>query len=336
MGSKRFALVAALTVLGVLGFAPSAFAWTFSASGSVKCDTTTGQQVITWTLDNHTESQTFTVQKSDRAAVPVGSTVAKYANGNFTEKLPGTTTGTVTLNVQGNWPSDQTLRLRTASVTIASQCNPPDVCPNIDGVQATVPSGLTKDAGGKCIPIDLCPNIDGVQATVPSGLVKDGAGNCVVDVCPNIDGIQATVPAGLQKDAGGKCIPIDMCPNIDGVQATVPSGLVKDSTGKCLPPPCGCQPPIDVCTNIEGIQTMTPAGMTNENGMCHCPPEIVTVEKVVEKPVEVDKPVYVTTTKVVVKKVVVKAKKKKKKVKIHVKAAKHTFKKKPRALPFTP
>lgn len=301
MGSKRFALVAALTVLGVLGFAPNALAWTFSASGSVKCDTTAGQQVITWTLDNRTEPEALTVRKSDRAAVPVGSTVAKYATGSFTEKLAGTTTGAVTLNIQGNWPSDQGLRSRTATVTIASQCNPPDVCPNIDGVQATVPSGLTKDLGGKCVPIDVCPNVDGVQATVPTGLVKDAFGNCVVDLCPNIDGAQATVPAGL----------------------------VKDIAGNCSPPP----PPTDVCTNIEGIQTVTPAGMTNENGMCHCPPEIVTVEK--EVPVEVDKPVYVTTTKIVIKKVVVKAKKTKKKVKIRVKGARHAAKK-PGALPFTP
>ncbi len=329
MGSKRFALVAALTVLGVLGFAPNALAWTFSASGSVKCDTTTGQQVITWTLDNRTEPEALTVRKSDRASVPVGSTVAKSSTGSFTEKVAGTTTGAVTLNVQGNWPSDQGLRARTATVTIASQCNPPDVCPNIDGIQATVPSGLTKDSNGKCVPIDVCPNVDGIQATVPSGLVKDSSGNCVVDVCPNIDGIQATVPSGLQKDSSGKCIPIDVCPNIDGAQATVPTGLVQDGAGNCSPPP----PPTDVCTNIEGIQTVTPAGMTNESGVCHSPPETVTVT--VEKPVEVDKPVYVTTTKIVVKKVVVKAKKKKK-VKIHVKAAKHTFKKKPRALPFTP
>jgi hypothetical protein len=329
MGSKKLALVAALTVLGVLGFAPSAFAWTFSASGSVKCDTATGQQVITWTLDNHTESQTMTVQKSDRAAVPVGSTVAKYATATFTEKLPGTTTGTVTLNVQANWPSDQTLRLRTATVSIASACNPPDVCPNIDGAQATVPSGYQKDSSGKCIPIDLCPNIDGAQAAVPSGYVKDGSGNCVIDVCPNIDGIQLTVPAGSQKDSAGKCIPIDLCPNIDGAQATVPAGLAKDSAGNCTPP--------DVCTNIEGVQTTTPAGMLNEAGVCHCPPQTITVEKTVEVPVEKvvpGAPVVITKTKVIVKKVVVKPKKKKKKVKIHVKAAHHKVK--PGALPFTP
>ena len=30
---------------------------------------------------------------------------------------------------------------------------------------------------------DLCPNIDGIQNPVPSGMVKDGSGNCVAQVC---------------------------------------------------------------------------------------------------------------------------------------------------------
>src|SRR5687768_5634668 len=53
---------------------------------------------------------------------------------------------------------------------------------------------------------DVCPNIEGMQTTVPTGLVKDAHGNCVqptqqTDVCPNIEGMQTTVPTGLVKDA---------------------------------------------------------------------------------------------------------------------------------------
>ena len=59
-------------------------------------------------------------------------------------------------------------------------------------------------------PVDVCPNIDGVQTTVPAGLVKDSNGNCVekpkVDVCPNIDGVQITVPEGFEKDSNGNCV----------------------------------------------------------------------------------------------------------------------------------
>lgn len=60
------------------------------------------------------------------------------------------------------------------------------------------------------VPVDVCPNIPGVQETVPAGLVKDSYGNCVEkpkkDVCPNIDGIQATIPEGFEKDANGNCV----------------------------------------------------------------------------------------------------------------------------------
>jgi hypothetical protein len=314
MRLRRLLLLAVLATVGTLWFVPSALAWTFSASGSVKCDTTTGQYVVTWTLDNRSEPETLTIRESDRTtAVPVGSTVAKYATGSFTEKLAGTTKGTVTLNVKGNWPSDRTLRLRTASVTMPSACSPPDVCPNIDGNQATVPNGYVKDASGNCV-VDVCPNLDGIQTTVPSGLVKDASGKCIpIDVCPNLDGAQATVPSGLVKDANGNCVPVDICPNIEGIQTSVPSGLVKDAAGNCTPPP----PPTDVCTNIDGIQATTPAGFENVNGMCHCPPEKVTVKQIVKK------------TVVKVKKVKVKPKK----AKLRVKGAKKVVK--PRALPFT-
>ena len=156
------------------------------------------------------------------------------------------------------------------------KCVPPpvDVCPNIEGIQTTVPPGLIKDANGKCVPppTDVCPNIPGVQTTIPPGLVKDHRGKCVpppVDVCPNIEGVQTTVPTGLIKDANGNCVPppTDVCPNLDGIQTTVPAGLIKDGNGNCVPPPT------DVCPNIEGVQTTVPAGMVKDgNGNCVPPP----------------------------------------------------------------
>ena len=61
---------------------------------------------------------------------------------------------------------------------------PTDVCPNIEGNQATIPEGMIKNEGGSCIPsgevpIDVCPNIEGNQATIPEGMVKNDAGSCV-------------------------------------------------------------------------------------------------------------------------------------------------------------
>jgi uncharacterized repeat protein (TIGR01451 family) len=76
---------------------------------------------------------------------------------------------------------------------------------------------MVKDEQGNCVtppppPTDVCPNIEGNQATVPAGMVKDEQGNCVTppppptDVCPNIEGSQATVPAGMVKDGQGNCV----------------------------------------------------------------------------------------------------------------------------------
>ena len=48
---------------------------------------------------------------------------------------------------------------------------------------------------------DVCPNIDGIQLTLPNGLVKDDSGNCVTDQCPLVPGVQTDTtlcPAGGQ------------------------------------------------------------------------------------------------------------------------------------------
>lgn len=124
--------------------------------------------------------------------------------------------------------------------------------------------------------IDVCPNILGVQTSVPPGMVIDEAGNCVtpppplVDVCNNIEGYQASIPEGFYRDANGDCFrqpspPVDVCPNITGLQSTVPNGLVVDQHGNCV------APPVDECPNIDGPQSTIPQGMTKSNGICFTP-----------------------------------------------------------------
>jgi len=124
--------------------------------------------------------------------------------------------------------------------------------------------------------IDVCPNIPGVQATVPSGMVINGSGDCVtppppvVDVCANIPGIQPTIPPGFYQDSSGNCLPqptppIDVCPNLFGVQATVPSSLIVDENGNCI------APPIDECPNIDGPQSAVPTGMIKIDSVCFTP-----------------------------------------------------------------
>jgi hypothetical protein len=209
MGLKKLCLTVGLGVLGSLLFAPGALAWTFSASGSAICDSSKGEHVITWSIDNRTEPQTLTIRESNRGAVAVGSTIAARSVRQFTERVPGSNAGTITLSVKGNWPSDQTLRTRTASVSLSATCLA-DVCPNIEGVQTQVPSGMVKDSSGNCItpPTDQCPNLEGVQEQVPAGMARDIAGICFTpptDVCPNIDGLQAALPEGFVKEESGNC-----------------------------------------------------------------------------------------------------------------------------------
>jgi hypothetical protein len=275
MGFKKLCLTAGLAVLGSLCFAPGALAWTFSASGSATCDRNAGEHVIIWSIDNRTEPETLTIRESGRASVAVGSTVAARSVRQFAERLAGSTTGTVTLTVKGNWPSDRYLRTRSASVTLSSTCLR-DLCPNLQGVQEQIPSGLIKDAAGNCVPpppTDVCPNLQGVQEQIPSGLIKDAAGNCVppppTDICPNIEGVQTSLPEHFVLE-DGKCV----CPPHE----TVVEKIVENKVEVQVPGP-------------ERIVTVASA------------PQVV--EKVVERVV----------TKTVFKRVKVKAKKKVKRVK---------------------
>lgn len=112
-----------------------------------------------------------------------------------------------------------------------------------------------------CVVDDVCPNIAGDQATVPSGYVLD-SGLCVLepecedcitgtnDLCKNIDGIQPTVadiPAGHYRDGDGNCYPNqpDFCLNINGIQSSVPIGLIRDIYGNCNPRIYECSDGID-------------------------------------------------------------------------------------------
>ena len=99
-----------------------ALAWTATLSGTAVCNTTTGKYDVTWTIDNSTENEAFTVSSSNRSAVPVGAIAPAYQSKPFTESLPGSTAGTTTLNIQGGWPSDVGPHSYSAAVTTAGTC----------------------------------------------------------------------------------------------------------------------------------------------------------------------------------------------------------------------
>jgi hypothetical protein len=132
-----------------------------------------------------------------------------------------------------------------------------DVCPNITGVQATIPSGYTVSIDGLCVEvIDVCPNIPGDQSAIPPGFNKNAMGSCIpdIDYCPNINGSQNVTPSGYIVDTKGNCIKPkkDMCPDLPGIQ---------DRLSDCNSP--------DLCTNLAGVQSNIPKGYTGANNYCY-------------------------------------------------------------------
>jgi hypothetical protein len=81
--------------------------------------------------------------------------------------------------------------------------------------------------------IDVCPNIDGTQATMPLNYLADGSGNCQPDSCLNIAGLQVSVPDSYNADAAGNCTPHDECDNLSGIQSTIPVNMVRANLNDC-------------------------------------------------------------------------------------------------------
>jgi len=123
-----------------------------------------------------------------------------------------------------------------------------DYCANLDGIQSTIPEGMSLDNYGNCTSngVDMCTNIIGIQSVIPDGLFADGVGGCVatppVDMCPNIDGVQVVIPSGYVLNGVGACVPVDFCPNVAGIQTTMPDGYAVDTSGDCVPT---CDPAVD-------------------------------------------------------------------------------------------
>lgn len=138
----------------------------------------------------------------------------------------------------------------------------PDVCPNIEGIQPTIPNGYTVDNFGKCVQIvDICPNLLGDQTTMPTGYQYNEIGACIpttIDYCPNIKGNQNVVPKGYIIDEFGDCIktPVDLCPSDLGVQTSY-SECTKEQIKK------------DICPNLPGIQEILPDNQILSGGLCY-------------------------------------------------------------------
>lgn len=106
----------------------------------------------------------------------------------------------------------------------------------------TIPtSGLYEEV----IPIDQCPNLPGLDITVPIGYIKDIDSNCYLDICDNLGGLQKIKPNGYYQD-GIDCVVIglkltELLPNVSGsdtgkefVEIYNPTSYTVDLTGYIL------------------------------------------------------------------------------------------------------
>lgn len=95
------ALAMCTIIVGVTAI--PAFAHHPIVSGNIVCNEQTGNYDVTWTVANgNWEGRTMTLDQSNRSAVPLSS-YAPDESKSYTESLPGTTTGTTTLTVRGDW-----------------------------------------------------------------------------------------------------------------------------------------------------------------------------------------------------------------------------------------
>ncbi len=150
---------------------------------------------------------------------------------------------------------------------------------------------LEQQISGPSSPTDVCPNIPGIQTSLPSGMQLDESGNCytpsippvtpiVTDLCNNLPGIQTSLPSGYYKSSGNcypqplaPAEPVDVCSNLEEVQLAVPDGYYLDESNNCVQ----LLEPLDECPNIPGPQATIPGGMTLQDGMCYTP-ELSTTE----------------------------------------------------------
>ena len=95
-------------------------------------------------------------------------------------------------------------------------------------------SSLTLAASGlyeKVTIIDHCPNLDGIQSSVPTGYDLNTAGDCVKDMCLNIASLQETVPNGYVANQIDICIvkTIDL-----RISELLPDAIGSDNGGEFI------------------------------------------------------------------------------------------------------
>lgn len=113
--------------------------------------------------------------------------------------------------INSNWFVGRLAEANQTFTVVACDVPPPppvDVCPNLEGAQATVPDGYTLSEGN-CIPdvveetpIDLCPNIEGDQGVVPDGMSLI-EGSCVTTPAEELEPVVIMGGTGQASHGNG-------------------------------------------------------------------------------------------------------------------------------------
>lgn len=160
------ALFAAFAIVGLnVG---SVLAWDFTVSGKAECNTSTGDWDLIWTVQNP-EDEDLKITESNRTRVPVDSTVAAKTSKEFTESLPGSTSGEQNLTIKVEWPSDKNRPAKTAKVNLDGTCKK----------KVTEQPTPPKEEGGRGGEVQAAttttPKVN-PKVTVPKGRVVAGEG----------------------------------------------------------------------------------------------------------------------------------------------------------------
>ena len=82
-----------------------------------------------------------------------------------------------------------------------------DVCPNISGIQSTIPNGFTINSSGNCVPTPTFCEQNPTDPSCNPTFCENNPNDPSCDVCPNISGTQSTIPDGYTLNSSGNCVP---------------------------------------------------------------------------------------------------------------------------------
>lgn len=226
----------------------------------VKCDDSDGTEVL-FKQSSFGDFLEETIVSSDKS-LGIGGTVSfsLTSKPTFTELLPDVCKGTFILvesYCSEGIPKSKGIKCNdylpgsscVVNVKGEAFCQPEDVCPTLEGIQASFLFDTNDDGTvDSCEPKDVCLDLPGIQITFPYDNDGNGIGDgcAATDICPSVEGLQTDFLYDTNNDQiNDSCLP-DYCPEVAGVQEEFPFDNDLDGIFEsCL---------FDYCPTIAGTQ----------------------------------------------------------------------------------